>query len=98
MPLAKKFLVSGRVQGVFYRGSTQQQAEALQLLGYAKNLPNGKVVVLAIGDIAMIDKLQAWLWMGPSCADVSNVEELPLPDAFNIEQYCDFVTGVAVDS
>ena len=42
-------MVSGKVQGVFFRASTARQAEQLQLRGWAKNLPDGRVEVLALG-------------------------------------------------
>ena len=44
-----RFLVAGRVQGVFYRASTQSQAQVLGLAGWARNLPDGRVEVLARG-------------------------------------------------
>lgn len=66
-------LVSGRVQGVWYRASTQQQARALGLTGRARNLRDGRVEVLACGDDAAVDALCAWLWQGPELAQVSDV-------------------------
>ncbi len=55
---AARFLVSGRVQGVFYRGSTREQAVALGLSGYARNLPDGRVEVVASGDEGALDVLE----------------------------------------
>ena len=71
--IAARFLVSGTVQGVWYRASTKQQAEALGLHGYARNLPDGRVEVLAIGTAAAIDELERWLWRGPERAVVAGV-------------------------
>ena len=66
--------VSGRVQGVFYRASTRQRAVELGLTGYARNLPDGRVEVLAVGSDASVQSLCDWLWHGPPGAQVSHVE------------------------
>ena len=66
--------VSGRVQGVWYRGSTQDQARGLGLSGYARNLADGRVEVLACGSVEAVEQLQRWLWQGPSHAEVSDVK------------------------
>lgn len=66
-------LVTGRVQGVWYRAATQQQARTLGLSGYAKNLPDGGVEVVACGEQAAIETLRRWLWQGPPAAKVSAV-------------------------
>lgn len=68
------FLVSGRVQGVFFRESTRREAEQLGLTGSATNLDDGRVEVLAWGDEAALDRLHAWLHHGPTMARVTNVE------------------------
>ncbi|HVJ63291.1 MAG TPA: acylphosphatase, partial [Tahibacter sp.] len=62
---AVRFVVAGRVQGVFFRASTRQEALRLRLTGYAKNLPDGRVEVLAMGDAAAIAELERWLTLGP---------------------------------
>jgi len=66
-------LVSGSVQGVCYRVSTQQQAQALKLRGYAKNLTDGRVEVLMLGTEFAVKELAAWLWQGPEYAKVTDV-------------------------
>ncbi|WP_199097015.1 acylphosphatase [Dyella sp. ASV21] len=68
-----RFLVSGRVQGVFYRASTREQALALGLAGYAANLPDGGVEVVVVGSDSAIDALERWLWEGPAAARVETV-------------------------
>ncbi|GAA4998172.1 acylphosphatase [Pseudoluteimonas lycopersici] len=73
MPAAR-FLVGGKVQGVFFRASTREQALKLGLSGYAKNLPDGRVEVLAEGDAAALDALERWLHVGPPMARVGAVE------------------------
>jgi acylphosphatase len=70
---AARFLVSGKVQGVFYRASTREQALALGLCGYAKNLPDGCVEVVASGSDSAIEVLEHWLWQGPAGARVDAV-------------------------
>jgi acylphosphatase len=69
----RRFLVRGRVQGVWFRASTRQQAERLGLTGQAVNLADGRVEVTACGPEAMLDELAAWLWQGPELARVDDV-------------------------
>ena len=82
--------VSGKVQGVWYRGKAQRMAEELGLVGYAKNLRDGRVEVLACGAEASLEQLHQWLWEGPRSAQVSDVhceltvEVDPLPAYFNV--------------
>ncbi len=71
---ATRFLVSGRVQGVFFRAATQAQAQALGLRGYARNLDDGRVEVVAVGDAQALERLHAWLTEGPPQARVERVE------------------------
>lgn len=70
---AARFIVSGRVQGVFYRASAREQALMLGLTGYARNLPDGTVEVLACGSGSAIDALVQWLERGPAGARVDAV-------------------------
>ena len=72
MPTAK-FIVSGTVQGVFYRASTRERALQLELTGHAKNLPDGRVEILASGVADALDALELWLWEGPPAAKVGSV-------------------------
>ena len=88
--IARRCLVAGRVQGVFYRASTRARAEALGVTGHARNLPDGRVEVLACGQRDAVDALCAWLWQGSPASHVSavEIEELtlesvqPWPQAF----------------
>lgn len=70
---AARFLVGGRVQGVFFRASTREQALRLGLRGHARNLSDGTVEVLVAGDAAAIDALESWLHAGPPLAQVRKV-------------------------
>ncbi len=65
--------MSGRVQGVFYRAATRQRALELACRGYARNLADGRVEVLAIGDADAVRTLIEWLWQGPPAAHVTDV-------------------------
>ncbi len=71
---AARFLVSGRVQGVWFRAATREQALAQGLCGFARNLDDGGVEVVAVGEAAGIDALERWLWQGPPLAKVARVE------------------------
>lgn len=67
-------LISGRVQGVYYRASTEEQARDLGLTGYARNLPDGRVEVVAEGPEDQLQQLRAWCEGGPPDARVEAVE------------------------
>jgi len=69
----RRFLVRGRVQGVWFRASTRDEARRLGLAGHALNLPDGRVEVLACGADAALDVLAAWLRRGPPLAEVQEV-------------------------
>ena len=71
---AARFLIRGRVQGVWFRASTRDEALRLGLHGYAGNLADGRVEVLAVGDAESIDQLANWLRRGPPLALVEAVE------------------------
>jgi len=79
MPLAEpgtrsvRFLVSGVVQGVFYRATAAEQAGSLGLGGWVRNLSDGRVELVVSGDITGIERLAAWLWQGPPRARVDSV-------------------------
>jgi acylphosphatase len=68
-----RFIVSGKVQGVFFRASARDQAHRLDLSGHAKNLDDGNVEVIACGEAANIDAFERWLQKGPAAARVDRV-------------------------
>ena len=74
MRSARKFIVSGRVQGVGFRYFTQDTAHREGLHGRVRNLPDGRVEVEAEGDEETLARFEAALWRGPSHARVDNVE------------------------
>jgi len=73
MKECRKFRVKGRVQGVWFRESTRQQASRLGINGHAINLPDGSVEVLACGMPDALDRLAEWLQRGPPLAQVRAV-------------------------
>ena len=67
------FIISGLVQGVWYRATAQQKAIELGLTGWARNLKDGNVELVACGNTSDIKKLEEWLWQGSPKAKVENV-------------------------
>jgi acylphosphatase len=63
------------VQGVFFRASTVNVAAKLGIRGFARNLPDGRVEVLALGEPEALSSLAAWLRQGPPLASVASVAE-----------------------
>ena len=66
--------VSGRVQGVFFRGTVADEARSLGLTGWARNLADGRVEIVAEGKRANLRTLEAWAHQGPPSARVSGVD------------------------
>ena len=89
-PRARRFRVTGRVQGVCFRASTRTEAKRLGLTGHARNLADGSVEVLACGSAQAIDALARWLAAGPPLARVDGVvaEEVAIepPASFTVGQ------------
>ena len=73
----RRFRVEGRVQGVWFRESTRQQARLYGITGYARNCRDGSVEVVACGSAGALSALRDWLQKGPRMAQVSRVDELP---------------------
>jgi len=85
--IGKRFLVGGRVQGVFYRATVAQHARSLAVTGHAHNLPDGRVEVLAFGEPHAVEALERQLWIGSSASkvtavDASDVASGEAPDTF----------------
>lgn len=67
--------IRGRVQGVMYRVSAADEARGMGITGYARNMPDGCVEIVAEGRIDNLRMLAAWAQLGPPGAQVSDVEE-----------------------
>ncbi len=76
----RKFTVSGHVQGVFFRASTRERAQQLGVTGYAMNLPDGRVEVIACGMDEQLDALSDWLQQGPPQAVVEHCSSREIPE------------------
>ncbi len=90
--ICRRYIVSGRVQGVFFRASTASVAHRLGLRGRASNMRSGEVMVLALGPAEAVEKLGEWLRRGPRSARVAEVQvsEEPPQDWSHL---LDFRTG-----
>jgi acylphosphatase len=66
-------IIEGRVQGVYFRDYTWQQAERLGLKGWVRNLPNGTVEALIAGKIDKVDEMVAWFHRGSPLSSVKKV-------------------------
>ena len=71
--ICRRSFVSGRVQGVFYRATCVRKASTLGLKGFARNLADGRVEVLACGDEAAVQEFVRWLWEGSPASKVTYV-------------------------
>jgi acylphosphatase len=89
--ICRKYLVGGRVQGVFYRATAARYARELHITGYARNLPDGRVEVLACGSGAALEELLKRLWIGSSASKVTAVEVADATPAADLP--ADFTTG-----
>jgi len=66
-------LVSGKVQGVFFRSFAKEKADLFGIRGYAKNLENGKLEICVAGSINLLDRFVDYIKKGPSGAEVTDV-------------------------
>ena len=84
MNLCRHFIVSGQVQGVFFRASTESIARRLGLGGWVRNLPDGQVELIACGEESKLQELERRLWQGPPRARVESVKTRALAaESFN---------------
>ena len=72
--IARKCVVAGRVQGVFYRATTAQRARELGVTGHAINLADGRVEVVACGETHAVKIFIEYLWTGSSASKVTSVD------------------------
>ena len=79
-------VVSGLVQGVFYRAETAKKANSLGVVGWVRNLPTGEVELVATATPEKLDELQMWLQVGPEMARVDAVQR----DDVELQEFTDF--------
>jgi acylphosphatase len=79
MIVARRFLISGRVQGVGFRFFTEDEARREGLHGYVRNLPDGRVEAMAEGDLESVERFGRAMHRGPRGARVENVEVEDVP-------------------
>ncbi len=86
--VCKQCIVSGRVQGVWYRDTTRRKARELGLKGHAINLPDSTVQVVVCGEPEAVGALCDWLWEGSPMSKVTGVScvqiEIEEPQEFTI--------------
>ena len=90
MSSSKRIIVSGKVQGVWYRKYTHDKASQLGLKGTVQNLENGDVMIEAVGTEEQLNELEEWCWHGSPQSAVTNVisqnrEHVDYPD-FRIKE------------
>lgn len=90
--ICRRSYVSGRVQGVFYRATCVRKAQALGLTGYARNLGDGRVEVLACGEAAAVAEFTGWLWEGSPASKVAAVDSADV-DPVTIQRTAGFVSA-----
>ena len=72
--IAKRVIVSGRVQGVFFRDSTRRAAKSRGVDGWVRNRDDGTVEAVFEGEQALVDEMVSWCRQGPNDAEVTRVE------------------------
>ena len=77
---------------MFYRATCVRKAQSLGVCGYACNLPDGRVEVLACGEAATVDAFIAWLWEGSPSSKVTAVETAVV-DAASVQCPPDFISA-----
>mgnify|MGYP002637951377 CR=1 FL=1 len=81
------FVISGEVQGVFFRDNTKEVANRLRILGSAINQSDGTVKVIAKGDQDSLQQLFNWLLIGPRLAHVDDVKEVDINQYLQLNEF-----------
>lgn len=74
MKVEAHVLISGKVQGVWFRANTKEKARQLNIKGWVRNLPDGRVEAVFQGEKEMVEEMIKWCYKGPPLAEVENVE------------------------
>ncbi|WP_422362011.1 acylphosphatase [Reichenbachiella sp.] len=85
--IGRSILVSGKVQGVFYRASTREEAIKLGLKGWVKNLPTGEVFIDVFGELKAVEKFIVWCKQGPPLSNVvdTSIKNIPFREEASFE-------------
>jgi acylphosphatase len=89
--ICRRSFVSGRVQGVFYRATCVRKAQEMGVTGFARNLADGRVEVLACGEAPQVEAFVQWLWEGSPASKVTAVESTEV-DAGSIQRTTSFTS------
>ena len=76
-PIRRRLVITGRVQGVWYRGSLSEQAALRGLAGWVRNRADGSVEAVVEGRAELVEELRLWCHTGPPAARVESVEARP---------------------
>lgn len=79
--------IIGKVQGVFFRASAKEKADALRLKGWVKNIPDGSVQIVVAGEESSVKQFIAWCKQGPKGARVSDVRVTEEPEEIKFERF-----------
>lgn len=90
--ICRRSFVSGRVQGVFYRATCVRKAQEMGVTGFARNLADGRVEVLACGEASLVEPFVQWLWQGSPASKVTAVETIEV-DAGSIQRTTSFTSA-----
>jgi len=82
--LTRHLVISGRVQGVYYRESMRMEAERLSVTGWVRNRRDGAVEAVVHGETDSVEAIIAWAWRGPAAARVDDVAIMEHPGSFAI--------------
>jgi len=83
MKTTRHLVITGRVQGVWYRESMRLEAERLGVTGWVRNRHDGVVEAVVQGEEATVEAIIAWAWEGPPAAEVENIESSPTDGHFS---------------
>ncbi|MFT7559528.1 MAG: acylphosphatase [Flavobacteriales bacterium] len=87
MVITRHYTVWGRVQGVYFRASTQSRAIELSIVGWVRNTDEGAVELIAQAEEAVLAELETWLWRGPDYAKVTRVDREPATFDANLKEF-----------
>lgn len=77
-PVRVRIIISGHVQGVFFRAGARDEAMRLGIAGFARNNPDGSVLIEAEGSPSAVDRFRAWCETGPPRAKVERIDVIPI--------------------